>query len=245
MHINLLKKIIEESIGKQAVELIDLLLKKKNVNEFIIAKKLKLTINQTRNLLYKFSDKGIISFTRKKDKKKGWYTYFWTFEVGKALLFVKNCLMKEIENLRNTLKSRENKRFYICKNCSIELTEENALLNDFSCKECGEILSLNADKKIIEEIARKISKIEQQLVIINEEMGRRDKETGKKMERDIKKKKTEKSKKLRKSRLKRRRDAKKIIKQKEKAKQARKEIRESKKGGKGKSKIKKTKKSRV
>ena len=244
MHINLLKKIIEESIGKQAVELIEILLKKKNVNEFIIAKKLKLTINQTRNLLYKFSDKGIVSFTRKKDKKKGWYTYFWTFEVGKALLFVKSCLMKEIENLRNTLKSRENKRFYICKNCNIELTEENALLNDFSCKECGEILSLNADKKIIEEIVRKINKIEQQLGIINEEMERREKETGKKMERDIKKKKTEKSKKLRKSRLKRRREAKKVIKEKEKIKQARKKIRESKKGGKGKNKIKKAKKNR-
>ncbi|MBI2047242.1 hypothetical protein HYT26_03715 [Candidatus Pacearchaeota archaeon] len=222
MHINLIKKIIEEAIGKQAIELIEILLKKRNVNEFIIAKKLKLTINQTRNLLYKFSEKGVISFTRKKDKKKGWYTYFWTFEVDKALLFVKNCLMKEIEYLKNTLKSRENKSFYICKNCNIELTEENALLTDFSCKECGEILSLNADKKLIEEITRKINKLEQQLNIIDEEMGRREKETGKKMERDIKKKKTEKSKKLRKARLKRRREAKKIIKEKDARKKGKK-----------------------
>lgn len=223
MHINLIKKIIEEAIGKQAIELIEILLKKKNVNEFIIAKKLKLTINQTRNLLYKFSEKGVVSFTRKKDKKKGWYTYFWTFEVDKALLFAKNYLMKEIEHLKNTLKSRENKRFYICKNCSIELTEENALLTDFSCKECGEILLLNADKKLMEEISRKINKFEQQLNIINEEIGRREKETGKKMERDIKRKKKEKSKKLRKSRLKRKREAKKIIKENEARKKARKE----------------------
>ena len=67
MHIELLKKIAEETMGKPAVDLIVILLKKKNINEFIIAKKLSLTINQTRNLLYKFSDRGIVSSTRKKD----------------------------------------------------------------------------------------------------------------------------------------------------------------------------------
>ena len=43
----------------------------KHVNEFIIAKKLDLTINQTRNVLYKLADEGLVSSIRKKDKKKG------------------------------------------------------------------------------------------------------------------------------------------------------------------------------
>mgnify|MGYP001579745958 FL=1 len=59
-------------VGKQSEDLVDILDNKKHINEFIIAKKLNLTINQTRNLLYKLSDYGLVSSIRKKDKKKGW-----------------------------------------------------------------------------------------------------------------------------------------------------------------------------
>ena len=89
-----LKDTIEIIIGKQAEGIIDLLDGKKYVNEFIIAKKLGITINQTRNILYKISDQGLVSFIRKKDKKKGWYTYFWKLERLKSLEFLKNVLLK-------------------------------------------------------------------------------------------------------------------------------------------------------
>ena len=61
-----LKEIIVSIAGKQAETIIDLLDGKKYINEFIIAKKLNLTINQTRNILYKISDHGLVSFIRKK-----------------------------------------------------------------------------------------------------------------------------------------------------------------------------------
>ena len=51
-------------------EIVDLLYGKANVNEFLIAKKLNVTINQARNILYKLGDEGLVSFIRKKDKKK-------------------------------------------------------------------------------------------------------------------------------------------------------------------------------
>ncbi|HLD37641.1 MAG TPA: hypothetical protein VJA86_03570 [Candidatus Nanoarchaeia archaeon] len=225
MHIELLKKIAEETMGKPAVDLIVILLKKKNINEFIIAKKLSLTINQTRNLLYKFSDRGIVSSTRKKDKKKGWYTYFWTFEIGRALLFMKQVLLKDTEHLKSILKSRENKRFYICKSCNIEMTEENALLTDFACRECGQLLELNADRKVIDDVNRKINKFAQQMKVVNEELERRGKEHEKERERGEIKSKKEKGDRLRKARMKRKRDKAKA----EKGKHIKKEIEKGKK----------------
>jgi len=65
-----LKEVVVITVGKQAEPIADLLNAKKHVNEFIIAKKLGLTINQTRNILYKISNSGLVSFIRKKDKKK-------------------------------------------------------------------------------------------------------------------------------------------------------------------------------
>src|SRR4030042_2056328 len=105
-----LKEIIVSIAGKQAETIIDLLDGKKYINEFIIAKKLNLTINQTRNILYKISDHGLVSFIRKKDKKKGWYTYFWKLEILKCLEFLKKDnapvikeYNKEIDKLRKEL----------------------------------------------------------------------------------------------------------------------------------------------
>ncbi len=49
----ILKNVVTLIVGKQAEDIVDLLDTKKHVNEFVIAKKLNLTINQTRNILYK------------------------------------------------------------------------------------------------------------------------------------------------------------------------------------------------
>ena len=82
-----LKDVVSIIVGKYAEPIVDLLNSKKHVNEFIIAKKLDITINQTKNILYKLSDHGLVSSIRKKDKKKGWYTYFWKIEIIKAQAF--------------------------------------------------------------------------------------------------------------------------------------------------------------
>jgi transcription initiation factor TFIIE subunit alpha len=70
--------LIEEIAGEGASLIVDILYKKKDVNEFAIAKKMDLTINQLRNILYKLSAQGLVSFIRKKDERKGWYIYYWT-----------------------------------------------------------------------------------------------------------------------------------------------------------------------
>ena len=156
--------------GKNSASIVDLLLGKNNVNEFIIAKKLGLTINQTRNILYKLSDEGLVSFIRKKDKKKGWYTYFWTFNEERAFLLLKKTLFKEITQLENQLKSREEKRYYICKQCNIEVTEETALLHDFVCPECGEVYELQDNNKSIKEINSSINRVKLKLKEVEDEL---------------------------------------------------------------------------
>ena len=162
MQTKLLHEIVTDIAGKQAGEIIDLLIGKKDVNEFLIAKKLKLTINQVRNILYKLSNYNLVSFIRKKDKRKGWYTYFWTLDIEKSLELLSKKLEKKIWNLQHQLKSREEKRFYYCDTCKIEVSEETALLHDFYCKECGEVYQLSDKKEVIENLKKEIAKLERQ-----------------------------------------------------------------------------------
>ena len=187
----MLKKFLKETFGsiagKQAEDLVDLLDTKKHINEFIIAKKLDLTINQTRNVLYKISDNGLVSSIRKKDKKKGWYTYFWKIETLKSLEFLKTSISKKIESYEHQLKSRETKRFYVCERCHIELSEENALLYDFTCNECGDLLVLKDNSKLINEIIRNMDRLRRDLVLVNDEVKKEEKLVEKKRGQERKK----------------------------------------------------------
>jgi len=167
---NFLKEVISIVVGKPAEEIVDLLDGDKYVNEFIIAKKLDLTINQARNILYKISDHGLVSSIRKKDKKKGWYTYFWKIEVLKSLEFLRELVLKNLNQLKNQIKSRETKRFYVCERCNIEYNEENAMLHDFTCNECGEVFSAKDNEKVLKEFKRNEEKLENKLKVINNEI---------------------------------------------------------------------------
>ena len=167
---NFLNEVISIVVGKPAEAIVDLLDGEKYVNEFIIAKKLDLTINQARNILYKISDHGLVSSIRKKDKKKGWYTYFWKIEVLKSLEFLRELLLKNITQLRNQIKSRETKRFYVCERCNIEFNEENAMLHDFTCNECGEVFTMKDNEKVLKEFKKNEEKLENKLKMVEEEI---------------------------------------------------------------------------
>ncbi|MDP7520683.1 MAG: hypothetical protein QF567_00410 [Candidatus Pacearchaeota archaeon] len=182
-----LKEVVVIVVGRPVEEIVDLLDSKKHVNEFIIAKKMDITINQTRNILYKLSDSGLVSSIRKKDKRKGWYTYFWKIEIFKSLEFLRNTLEKRIDQLNHQIRSREIKQFYICERCNIEFNEENALLHDFTCNECGNIFSIRDNTKVLREFKKNLNKLEKELDFVEEEVKKEKEKIGKIKLKEIKK----------------------------------------------------------
>ena len=189
---NFLKEVISIVVGKPAEDIVDLLDGDKYINEFIIAKKLDLTINQSRNILYKISDHGLVSSIRKKDKKKGWYTYFWKIEVLKSLEFLRELVLKNLNQLKNQIKSRETKRFYVCERCNIEFNEENAMLHDFTCNECGEVFSAKDNEKVLKEFKKNEEKLENKLKVVDNEINLEKEKLEKIKMKEIKKVETEK-----------------------------------------------------
>ncbi len=187
MQVKLLHNLVEEMAGENTGRIVDILFGKKDVNEFLIAKKMELTINQVRNILYKLSADGLVSFIRKKDKRKGWYIYYWTLKIEKCLVKLELSLIKKIGDLGHVLESRETKRFYICKPCAIEVTEEKALEHGFSCEECAEVYELSDNGGPIRDTKARITRIEKNLVLIQNELELIRKKKGKKRDRENKK----------------------------------------------------------
>ncbi|MFB6246304.1 MAG: hypothetical protein ABEI74_01790 [Candidatus Pacearchaeota archaeon] len=167
---DLLKEVVTYVAGKNAEEIVPLIHSKKHVNEFTIANKMDLTINQTRNILYKISTYNLVSSTREKDEKKGWYTYFWKLDVLKSLNFLKGLVQKRTDRIESQINNRENNNFYTCERCGIELNEEQALMDDFICNECGNVLTLKDNSKVLRGLRKNLTKFKNKISEIDEEI---------------------------------------------------------------------------
>ena len=173
-HLKLLKELVSHVSGKTTEVIIDILKEEVPVNEFKIADKLKLTINQARNILYKLYNQNIVSFARKKDEKKGWYIYSWSLNVPKSLERLKAMKEKELNNFEHQLNSRENKRFYVCPNECVEFNEESAMLHQFTCPECGSVMQLASTEELATDLKNKIEKAKKEIEDIIAELKKID-----------------------------------------------------------------------
>jgi len=188
----LLKEVVIITVGKQAEGIAELLNSKRHQNEFNIAKKLDLTINQTRNILYKISNVGLVSSLRKKDKKKGWYTYFWKFEILKSLEFLKKILIKSMEESENQIHERRIKVFYNCKRCNIEVNEEEALSLNFGCPECGDVFEIKDNALLLKELEKHLLRSKEKLEIVEIEVEKENVRLGKIRDKELKQMEKEK-----------------------------------------------------
>jgi len=150
------------------LKILNMLERKENISENIVAQKLKLKINGARKLLYKLSSLGLVTYTKQKDPdKKWWYLYYWSLDKDKLkdiyLQYKKAQLVKKEQLLQE-----ERKYTFECEHCGKKYVYEDALENDFSCPDCGNIL---VEVKPTETILR----LESEINNLKEEIGRREK----------------------------------------------------------------------
>ncbi|MBI5872500.1 hypothetical protein HZB88_05475 [archaeon] len=127
---------IEETIGEDVLPLIAFLKDKKNISEFVIAEKLNISIHQVRNMLYRLSHSNLLSSIRKKDKKKGWYIYYWSISQKEVEYATRMYLAKKLEEFRERLAREESEVFFVCPNACMRVKYETAMESDFKCNEC-------------------------------------------------------------------------------------------------------------
>ena len=160
-------KIIEEVVaqvaGSDVVPLVKILKNKKNVSEFKLADAMKQEVNLTRNMLYRLYNVNLVSFIRRKDKKKGWYIYYWTFDMKRVKELVRSLKKKRLALLKERLEREEEGQFYLCPNECMRLDFDQAMNFQFKCPECGQLIELEDNKARIEAIKKEIEELEKDL----------------------------------------------------------------------------------
>jgi len=165
----LVEEIVSEVAGNDVLPLVKALRNKSNVSEFKLADNMRKEINLTRNMLYRLYDNNLVSFIRKKDKKKGWYIYYWTFNQKRVKDLVKDVKKRRYERLLERLNREKTTQFYLCTNKCIRLDFEQSHDFSFKCPECGTLLDIEDNAKMIKELQAEITKAEKEFKVLVKE----------------------------------------------------------------------------
>ena len=161
----LIFNLVKQVAGSDTIALFELLKGRKNVSEFKIAEKMGISVNQVRNMLYRLQEFNLVFHIRRKDKTKGWYIYYWTFDIHKAINLIVDIKQKEIGDYEKEIEQMGVKRYFICKPCRVKISEESALESQFTCFDCGEVLVTQDDDRRKRELVRRIKKNNKDLEI--------------------------------------------------------------------------------
>jgi len=155
--------IITDILGEEGLLLLKHLFGKENISEFDLADLTKEDIKVVRRQLYLLYNHNLVGFTRKKDKQKGWYVYYWTL-LPDSIRF--NYIKKKkilLERLKFRLGQEEKELFFICPNDCVRLNFDGAIDFEFHCPECGQLISQDSNEDKIKFLRAQIGNIEGEL----------------------------------------------------------------------------------
>lgn len=159
----LIEEVVKELVGEDVLPLVKVLQRKPSISEFSLADAIKNEINLTRNMLYRLYNVNLVSFMRRKDKKKGWYIYYWTFSPKNIPYLAVGLKKQKLERLVERLEREKKSQFYACISACIRLDFEQATDFEFKCPECGELLNVQDNTEKIKDLELSAAQLRSEL----------------------------------------------------------------------------------
>lgn len=163
----LTEDVVTESIGAEAMPVVEYLKGKKDISEFQIAKNIKAEVGFVRQMLYRLQNQNLVTYFRKKDREKGWYISYWTLNQKGVPELAVSLRKNKLSQLRERLEREEQNKglFYICPKFCSRMSFEEATEKEFRCPECGQALQHQDNERTIETLRSNIMIIEQEAAV--------------------------------------------------------------------------------
>ncbi len=164
-----IEEIVVAILGEDGLPLLKQLTGKENVSEFDLASRTKKDIKVIRKQLYLLYNDNLVGFTRKKDKQKGWYVYYWTLlQDSLKFSYIKRRRIL-LARLKERLEEETKEVFFVCPDNCVRLNFDQSMDFEFHCPECGQLISQDNTEKKIERIKKKIASVEEELKKLQEQ----------------------------------------------------------------------------
>jgi len=150
--------------GEEAVTVVKSLKKLGEGTDEIIANDCAIRLNTVRKVLYKLYDHGLVSCTRVRDEKTGWFIFYWRLQPDQLDAFIRSRKKRALDKLKQRLDFERDHSFFVCKTDSeIRVTFEEAMESSLKCAKCGNQLDSSENAELIVVLESKIEKLEAEL----------------------------------------------------------------------------------
>ena len=151
--------------GEDALNLVEIVLKKKNVTDEQIGKKMKhLKITEIRALLNRLHFHGIATYQKTRDAKSGWYSYTWNVKSARIAELILDGHAEKISQLEQKLNYEKEHEFFSCKKGCDNFAFEIAAEYHFKCPVCGGNMDLIDNEKRVRNIKTGIKRIKIEII---------------------------------------------------------------------------------
>ena len=150
--------------GDEAVTVINLLKMRSEATDEMLSTESTVRLNTVRKILYKFYDHGLVSCTRVRDEKTGWFIFYWKLQTDQLDAFIRSRKRRVLEKLRQKLDYEKGHTFFVCKKCGdVRVTFEEAMESSFRCSKCGGQLESSDNAPVVQFLEKRIRQIEDEL----------------------------------------------------------------------------------
>lgn len=157
------EEILTEIIGGEGLPLLKQLYGRENVSEFELASRTRKDIKLIRKMLYVLYNHNLVGFTRKKDKQKGWYIYYWTLLLEGVRFFYIKKKKELLQNLQQQAEQEQKELFFVCSSNCVRLNFDQATDFEFHCPECGQLTVQDEVKGKVELLTKEIAAVRAEL----------------------------------------------------------------------------------
>lgn len=150
--------------GEEAVVVVRTLAKLKEATDESIATESGIRVNNVRKMLYNLYGHALVTCTRVRDEKTGWYIFYWRLQPDQLDAFIRSRKKRTLEKLKSRLSYETAHSFFVCKTCAgVRVTFEDAMESAFRCTNCGKQLLGTDNSEYVEALTKTISNLEAEL----------------------------------------------------------------------------------
>lgn len=150
--------------GDEAVTIVNILKKTSEATDEMVANESTVRLNTVRKILYKLYDHGLVSCTRVRDEKTGWFIFYWKLQTDQLDAFIRSRKRRVLEKLRQKLDYEKGHSFFVCNKCGdVRVTFEEAMESSFRCSKCGRQLESSDNSPVVQFLEKRIKRIEDEL----------------------------------------------------------------------------------